>query len=79
VALFAVLHARSGRAAVSPLPLALGFFAALALVGGSHFSLEPIIGPTARRIAADLDICNETAPHRAEALMWRSGLFRRLD
>jgi membrane-associated phospholipid phosphatase len=57
VALFWLLHRRIGRPAVSPRPLAIGFAAALVVLGGSHFSLEPLIGGAARRISAVLDVC----------------------
>jgi membrane-associated phospholipid phosphatase len=57
VGLFAVLHARAGRPSISPVPLAVGFVVVLALLGGSHFSLEPVIGGVARRASAYFDVC----------------------
>jgi undecaprenyl-diphosphatase len=56
-ALFWVLHGRIGRPGVSPAPLAIGFVAAVLVLGGSHFSLEPLIGGAARRVSALLDVC----------------------
>jgi membrane-associated phospholipid phosphatase len=57
IALFAVLHRWSGRPSVPALPLALGFAAAVALVGGSNFTLESDIARYAYKIANRLDVC----------------------
>lgn len=57
LAAFALLHRRLGRPAVPVAPVAAGFAAALAVLGGLHFSLEHAIGRTARRIADRLDVC----------------------
>lgn len=70
VALFGVLHRDRAVPSVSPVPLALGFLVALAILGGRHFSLEPVIGGLARHISAVLDVCTD-GPSR------HAGLFER--
>jgi membrane-associated phospholipid phosphatase len=57
VALFWLLHRLQGRPALSPLPLAIGFLVALALLGGRHLSAEPYIRGVAARLSAMLDVC----------------------
>jgi undecaprenyl-diphosphatase len=59
VVLFGMLHRQRGLLPVSPIPLALGFLVALALLGGRHFTLEPLIGRFARHISAALDVCTD--------------------
>ena len=68
IALFGALHRDRAVPRVSPFPLAVGFLFALALLGGRHFSLEPVIGAAARRISAVLDVCPD-APLR-QATRW---------
>jgi membrane-associated phospholipid phosphatase len=68
VALFAALHRKRVVPPVSPVPLTLGFLVALAVLGGRHFTLEPIIGGLARRISAVLDVCMD-APSRQAILL----------
>jgi len=65
VALFGALHRERVVPPVSPVPLALGFLVALALLGGRHFSLEPVIGDVARHISAVLDVCPDTPSRHA--------------
>lgn len=57
LALFAALHGRAGRPRLSPIPLAIGFAAALLLLGGQHFTLEHRVASAAKRIASALDVC----------------------
>jgi membrane-associated phospholipid phosphatase len=59
VVLFGLLHRGHELPHVSPMPLALGFLAALALLGGRHFTLEPVIGKVARRLSAALEVCTD--------------------
>jgi undecaprenyl-diphosphatase len=68
VALFGSLHRERAVPPVSPVPLALGFLIALAVLGGEHFSLEPTIGGLARHISAVLDVCTD-APSRQAILL----------
>jgi membrane-associated phospholipid phosphatase len=55
--LFAILHRRAGRPALPARPLVLGWLAAVLVLGGTHLSLEPSIGPLARRLSTALDVC----------------------
>lgn len=57
VALFWALHRTSGRPALSPVPLLIGFLAALVLLGGRHLSAEPYIRGIAGRLSTMLDVC----------------------
>ncbi|TDR89302.1 phosphatase PAP2 family protein [Enterovirga rhinocerotis] len=66
LALFAVLHARLGKPAISWIPIAAGFAVAVILLGGDHFSLEHRIAATARKLSSTLDICEAPAG-------WRGG------
>ena len=59
LALFAALHARTGRPVLPWPPLAIGFALTLLVLGGLHFSLEHTIGRVARRVSAVLDVCAE--------------------
>lgn len=63
LALFAAIHARTGRAALSPVPVAAGFAVALVMLGGQHLPVEHVIAAGAWRLSAALDIC--AAPARA--------------
>ena len=57
LAFFAALHARARARPLPWGPAALGFAAALVLLGGAHFSLEHRIGGIARRLSAAFDVC----------------------
>ena len=57
VGLFSVLHGWALRPKLPWIPIAAGFLAALALLGGTHFSLEGRIARYAHGMAASLDVC----------------------
>lgn len=75
--IFALLHARAGRQDVPWAPVAIGFGLALAVLGGSHFSLEGAIGRMARTLSRTLDVCaspergaGPVAPSRVAVAPW---------
>ena len=70
LAIFWRLHARIGRPGLPPLPLAIGFAAALLLLGGAHFSLEGRIGRIARDLTTTFDVCDDIDPGR-RGWRWR--------
>lgn len=64
LALFTALHAWAGRPRLPWIPVAAGFAVVLAMLGGSHFSLERNIAGIARRMASSLDVCAPAPGYR---------------
>jgi membrane-associated phospholipid phosphatase len=60
LAVFVVLHRRTERGPLSPVPLAIGLALAVLLVDGRHFSPEHYIGRMARYASTSLDVCTES-------------------